>query len=720
MTSIFTQHVCNDRVHDYCFRVYHLSLRCLTCIILILPFLSFRIHAQTFQLGEFEVSSISFDGNDELSTSELAAILQTKETPGFLNKFLYNSISERLGRKNEYLDPVILSEDVARLRQHYEDHGFHDAEIDTSLVFAVESKTVEVEFLINEGYRSLIDTVIYKGIELLPDFAQNEIDRSPAIEKTNPFVKSKVEDEVKRVLLILFNNGYANARFVRDSSFAMRYLSTKNYVVRLAFKLGKRYVFGDITINRELDSLRDDITNEIILDQLNYKHLGIYSQQELKTSERNLNRVGIFDLARIDVKIPPEEENTILVPTEITVRPKDKHELAPEISISDENNNFNLGTGIGYTNRNFLGGARTFSTRLRFRTQTLREFPDFFARNSNSVANVDLTFEMIQPYIFSNKVKGTWSFSFIIEKQKPYLQKIVRNKFGFTDQFAEFTMGFLDWTLEGVALQRNQTFQVDSSDLESLKQLRQLEEQEKRTQFNSIISFTIQRDKSNDIFSPSSGFIHSATFEESGLLPLLLKKAQPDLPFTQFYRVILTGRWYFDVTDSRFSIFGLKLKSGFEDKWGESRSDPVRAIPQTHRFYAGGGGSIRGWNSRDLSATGDPQFGGNVAFEGTMELRTNILQSLRDDFLDKLWTVLFIDFGNVWAEARNLQLQDLAIAGGFGIRYETFFGPFRIDYGFRVYDPAGDLSGRKWITQRKLFGQTFREGIIHFGIGHAF
>ena len=127
---------------------------------------------------------------------------------------------------------------------------------------------------------------------------------------------------------------------------------------------------------------------------------------------------------------------------------------------------------------------------------------------------------------------------------------------------------------------------------------------------------------------------------------------------------------------------------------------------------------MRGWESQRLGATGDPLFGGNLAFEGSFEMRNNIFQSLKDDVLDKLWFVTFIDFGNVWGEVKDFEFADIAIAAGLGFRYDTIFGPFRIDYGFRVFDPAARI-GKQWITQRRFFGETL-PGVFHFGIGHAF
>jgi outer membrane protein assembly factor BamA len=415
------------------------------------------------------------------------------------------------------------------------------------------------------------------------------------------------------------------------------------------------------------------------------------------------------------MRIPSDTAPSNLVLSNITIRPRDRHELAPELLISDENGAFNLGTGLGYTNRNFLGDARTFTARARFRTQTIGKFPDYFGRDADAIANLDLTFEVLQPYVFTNRFQGSWSLSFILDKQRRYLQNIFRNKFGVTGRFAEFTTGYLDWTLDAVGLVLNQNFRTDSSDRDLLQQLERLQKQ----QFNSILSFTIQRDKSNDLFSPSAGFIHSLTVEEAGMLGIALQRVFPRLRYTQFYRINLLGRWYTDLSENRFALLAFKLRAGLIEKYGESKSDPDRVIPQTHIFFAGGGGSVRGWQSRELIAGGVAQLGGAMIMEGSMEVRINPLQGLRDGFFDKIWLVQFLDAGNVWPRYLNFRFRDIAVATGFGFRYDTLFGPFRLDWGLRVYDPARP-PGSRWIVERNFVRDTIRESVFHFGIGHAF
>jgi outer membrane protein assembly factor BamA len=666
--------------------------------------------------NSYEINSLRFEGNESFGDGDLEDLILTRESPGFFGSILH-SISENLGDDTQYFDPVVFEQDLGILSRHYEDHGFTGARLDTSFTFNPDDSSMDILVHVTEGNRARVDTISYTGLDRVAPSVKIGIKEDPLIKKGDPFQKALVEEEIRRVRDLLQNEGYPNHRFLRDSSAAMRLLSTGNYTIVLRFVPGKRYRFDEVEIVKDTTE-GEVISDDIIIKQLDYAPGDYYSEVKRHSSERNLNRLGIFTQARISSAPPPDSSVSSVVPTVINVRMADKHELSPEVSISDEDKAFNIGTGLVYLQRNFLGGARTFSAGLRFRTQTLREFPDYFAVNSEAVSNMELSFEILQPYIFSNKVKGSWTFSLIVDKQKLYRQEIIKNTFRVSDRLGRFTTGYFDWTLQKVRLQRNTSVELDLSDPETKQQYDALLSLEKDVQFNSILSFTLQRDKTNDIFSPSEGFIHAVTVEESGLLPLLLGSVKRE--FTQFLRGIVVGRWYFDLTRDRSSILGVKLKGGIEQKYGESASDTSRVIPQTHRFFAGGGGSVRGWPSRGLIASGVPELGGNLALEGTMELRTNLFRSFRDAFLNHVWTVAFLDAGNVWTELGDYHVRNVALAAGIGIRYDTFFGPFRIDFGIRVYDPAETEPAHRWITGRRFFGETVADGALHFGIGHAF
>ena len=243
---------------------------------------------------------------------------------------------------------------------------------------------------------------------------------------------------------------------------------------------------------------------------------------------------------------------------------------------------------------------------------------------------------------------------------------------------------------------------------------------EDREQFNSILSFTLQSDHTNDPFSPTEGYFRSISLEESGILPKLVTVG---LPFTQYYKTTLMGRWYRDLTSTRYNILALKAKTGYQDTYGESKTTDAH-IPLNRRFFAGGSGSVRGWKARELGAMNDDllELGGNFILEGSVEMRVNYMRGFGKFLglkLDNVWGVYFLDVGNVWSDLKSFAIRDVAVAAGVGFRYESFFGPFRIDYGFRVYDPKGE-GARQSIFHKKFFGETLGDAVIHFGIGHAF
>jgi len=247
--------------------------------------------------------------------------------------------------------------------------------------------------------------------------------------------------------------------------------------------------------------------------------------------------------------------------------------------------------------------------------------------------------------------------------------------------------------------------------------------EENQRQFNSILTLTLQRDKTNDLFSPTEGFFHSISLEESGVLPKLLPGIRSGLPFTQYYKVTLLGKWYYDLTEHKFNILAVKLKSGYQNKYGESKFSDV-SIPLTRRYFSGGSNSVRGWKGRELGAMSSEliPFGGNFTFEGSLEMRVNHFRGFgKLGFIkpENIWGVYFIDFGNIWTNLSDVRIQDVAVAAGVGFRYETFFGPFRIDYGFRLYDPTANVA-RQSVFQRPFWSGTIGTGVFHFGIGHAF
>ncbi|HMT12882.1 MAG TPA: BamA/TamA family outer membrane protein, partial [Ignavibacteria bacterium] len=81
--------------------------------------------------------------------------------------------------------------------------------------------------------------------------------------------------------------------------------------------------------------------------------------------------------------------------------------------------------------------------------------------------------------------------------------------------------------------------------------------------------------------------------------------------------------------------------------------------------------------------------------------------------------VLFLDWGNVWENDGKFRFDQIALSTGFGIRYDTFVGPVRIDLGFRLYDPLAE-EGKKWLWDSPKDIFTPQKYAIQFGLGNAF
>ena len=151
-----------------------------------------------------------------------------------------------------------------------------------------------------------------------------------------------------------------------------------------------------------------------------------------------------------------------------------------------------------------------------------------------------------------------------------------------------------------------------------------------------------------------------------------------------------TGSTYLDVFGNRRSIFAARGTLG--SLLGSELSD----VPRHLRFYAGGGGSVRGYDYQSIGPRderGRPTGGGSLV-EASVEWR----QRVWGDF----GAVAFVDAGSVGASSAP-DFSRLRFGAGLGVRYHTPIGPIRVDVAVPLVEQR-DSSG---------FG-------LYVGIGQAF
>ena len=119
-------------------------------------------------------------------------------------------------------------------------------------------------------------------------------------------------------------------------------------------------------------------------------------------------------------------------------------------------------------------------------------------------------------------------------------------------------------------------------------------------------------------------------------------------------------------------------------------------VPASTRFFAGGGGSVRGYDYRSLG----PKIGGEVVgglgyVGGSAELRLRVTEMFG--------VVPFIDVATVTEDAWPSFSGDVFVGAGIGLRYYTVLGPLRVDVATPLTHRDGQPSAAVYIG----LGQAF-------------
>ncbi|SFZ86341.1 autotransporter secretion outer membrane protein TamA [Devosia enhydra] len=118
-------------------------------------------------------------------------------------------------------------------------------------------------------------------------------------------------------------------------------------------------------------------------------------------------------------------------------------------------------------------------------------------------------------------------------------------------------------------------------------------------------------------------------------------------------------------------------------KLGALVGPPIEEAPPDRLFFAGGGGSVRGYAYRGIGVDGPggTVTGGRYLMEGSVEARARLM----GDF----GAVAFLDAGAVTAEGFP-GVDDIRFGAGIGLRYFTGLGPLRLDLAFPLNKREGD------------------------------
>lgn len=258
--------------------------------------------------------------------------------------------------------------------------------------------------------------------------------------------------------------------------------------------------------------------------------------------------------------------------------------------------------------------------------------------------------------------------------------------------------------------------------------IKSIEERRIRLIENDFIlatSFSFSKTTKKDI-SDNNFYLFKTKIESAGSLLSLFANASNmdkssngrfelfDLEYSEYIKTEFDyiKHWGF----SKETVFALRSFFGIAIPFGNSNN-----IPFSRSYYSGGSNDNRAWNPFRLG----PGSTGGVNDFNEANIKLAVSAEFRFQLVGNLKGALFVDAGNIWnvldnTEDRKAQftglkdLENIAIGSGFGMRYDFGLFVFRLDLGFKTYNPANEMN-RRWL---KDFG--IGRSVLNFGINYPF
>lgn len=730
----------------------------------------------TAQSPREEIASVDFVGNEAFSDTELRRAVFTRASScPFILAVTTCALGIDWGRDRSYYSPRALGDDVEGLTTLYRAHGFRAIEIRPEVEPRGDGN-VAITFHVDEGIPFRVGSIQLAGDSLPPEL---DLEGAFPIDVGDPLSFLLLQETTDSLTRRLRNQGYASAE-VYHGFFRAAESDRASVTYRVA--LGPRTTFGAVRVTgNEL------LASSVILDRLPFREGELFRESRIRDAQRSLHELDIVARAVVRRDTARVESDSVM-PIVVEVVEGDARRVRVDLGgNSAECFNFEG----RWTSRNFFGGGRSLQARARVSNLLASSLQSTFLcaqagegqyGRVNWIAGIDFN----QPSLLSPRMNLLVG---IFAERQSLRNIFVRRGVG-VDVGLSRTLGSTSFMNVRFRPQLNQleaaevtlcaTFLACSpEDIEVLSGTRWL----------SPVALSLNRDATDDIFSPTRGFRFLVDLEVADGL------TGSDYSYR---RVFADGSLYREI-DTR-TVFAARVRAGnispgsFSGVLSDMERDRAEIVPSEKRFYGGGASSIRGFaqsslgprslsipveellrvhgpsggptcspaSVRDLSCDGSTlagsdlyqlrPIGGLATFEANAELRFRLTDGL-------LGGVAFVDVGQVWRD--EVALGDLEWSPGIGLRYNTLFGPVRLDvaYSFRgrealqvvtsqirPFDPALDDDSDRiniapadgaaeyidWVVAedlallgpRVLFGDapgfSLRRFQLHFSIGQAF
>ncbi|AQT67333.1 Outer membrane protein Omp85 [Anaerohalosphaera lusitana] len=565
-----------------------------------------------------KVKEVNFVGNEALTDKELDKGIKTRTRALMLWPVYYKE--------------DVAEEDVAKLTAAYQDRGYLDVQVTKSVEFSENRKKAYVTFTIDEGPKYTVGEVSITGNEYFTD-AELQTENLKLMpgqsysEERSDFDARKIQYHYREI-------GFINATVDQKRSFG------DGGTVDVEFQVteGDRFRIGKVNISGN-EAVKGKVIRRI-LDEEEFTPGKWYDADAARGNGQGQLENTVKRLALT--------ESTFIQPTGDAA----DHRDANVNVVESRTGSIMFGAGVA-SNTGLIGQVT-----LDQRNFDLFDYPDSFSEFITGQAfkgagqrfkasflpgteesSFSVTFT--EPYLYDKPLALDFAASGFTRVQEAYDENRLKGYIGLEKRYAD------DWR-RGIAF-RVENISVDDLEPDAPVEIRDVKGD------NGLLGVKafIRKDTTDNRFLPTSGYHFDAGYEQVG-------------GDHNFGIVSATQRWYKTLHEDlaeRKTVLETKIKAGAI----------VGDAPPFERFYAGGTGSLRGFEYRGVSPRGlqtnvaNPEYEDPIGSDWLLIGSAEVAVPLTSDVFSWLF---FVDTGAV--ETGGVRA---SVGTGLQILLPQWFGP---------------------------------------------
>ncbi|MDX8379064.1 MAG: outer membrane protein assembly factor BamA [Gallionella sp.] len=548
--------------------------------------------------------------------------------------------------KNDQYSKQKLSADLESMRSYYMDRGYLEFNIkSTQISITPDKEDIYITINLHEGKKYTVSKVAVSGHTLIPKAEMNKLIK---IKPKDAFSRKKLTETSKLIGERLASDGYAfaNVNAVPD-------VNKLTHEVAFDFMVdpGKRVYIRRINIKGNTKT-RD----EVIRREIRQLESAWFDVKKIKKSKQRIDRLGFFSAVNIETPAVPGSSDQM----DVNVSVKEK-----------STGSFNVGAGVNSgQGLVFMGGIKQsnlFGSGNQLATQI-----------NTSKINQTISISYTNPYYTDDGI----SRGFDIYKRKTNTTRIR------TSQYLSDTVG--GGIRFGIPINEAQSI---SFGLSAEKTSIGLTALSPKRYTDYINTFGSTNTTVLGTLGWGSDTRDSAIYTTEGMMQRAYVEVALPVMDMRYYKFNYSNQWFYPVS-SDFTLM-THGQLGFAGGYGGKQ------MPFFKNFYAGGTGSVRGYQINSLGPRGVNNYplGGTRLITGSVELMMP-MPGMKDKSVRLSG---FFDGGAVYGHG--------ALPGSAGMRYSTGLaltwlspmGPLKFSYAIPLNKQAVDRLQAFQFTMGSIF-----------------